>query len=84
MIGSAIALNLLFGIPLAVGVVITVLDVLVILFFQYKGFRYVESIVAGLITIIFGCFAYEIIVSQPAIAEMLGRAYSFTADNFKS
>ncbi|NOS84839.1 MAG: Nramp family divalent metal transporter [Ignavibacteria bacterium] len=71
VIGSAIALNLLFGIPLAVGVVITVLDVLVILFFQYKGFRYIESLVAGLITIIFVCFAYEIIVSKPEVAAML-------------
>lgn len=68
VIGSAIALNLLFGIPLAVGVVITVLDVLVILFFQYKGFRYIESLVAGLITVIFACFAYEIIVSKPEVA----------------
>ena len=71
VIGSAIALNLLFGIPLAVGVVITVLDVLVILFFQYKGFRYIESLVAGLITIIFACFAYEIIASKPEVAAML-------------
>jgi manganese transport protein len=71
VIGSAIALNLLFGIPLAVGVVITVLDVLVILFFQYRGFRYIESLVAGLITIIFACFAYEIIVSQPEVSAML-------------
>jgi manganese transport protein len=39
VIGSAIALNLLFGLPLAVGVVITVLDVLLILFLQHKGFR---------------------------------------------
>jgi manganese transport protein len=72
VIGSAIALNLLFGIPLVVGVLITVMDVLVILFFQYKGFRYIESIVAGLITVIFFCFAYEIIVSKPEIAAMLG------------
>src|SRR5664279_250956 len=55
VIGSAIALNLLFGIPLIIGVLITVLDVLMILFFQYKGFRYIESIVAGLITVIFFC-----------------------------
>ncbi len=72
VIGSAIALNLLFGIPIIVGVVITVLDVLVILFFQYKGFRYIESLVAGLITIIFFCFAYEIIVSKPEISALVG------------
>lgn len=67
VIGSAIALNLLFGIPLIIGVLITVVDVLVILFFQYKGFRYLEAIVAGLIAVILGCFTYEIIVSNPEI-----------------
>lgn len=72
VIGSAIALNLLFGIPLSVGVLITVMDVLVILFFQYKGFRYIESLVAGLIAIIFCCFAYEMIVSRPEFAAILG------------
>jgi len=71
VIGSAIALNLLFGIPLAVGVLITAFDVLVILFFQYKGFRYIEALVAGLINIIFWCFLYEIIVSKPDIFPML-------------
>jgi len=71
VIGSAIALNLLFGIPLTVGVVITVLDVLLILFFQYKGFRYVESVVASLILVILVCFGYEIIVSKPDIFPML-------------
>ena len=45
VIGSAIALNLLFGIPLVVGVVITAADVLLVLFMQYRGFRYVESLV---------------------------------------
>lgn len=65
VIGSAIALNLLFGLPLTWGVVLTVLDVLVVLYFQNKGFRILESIVAGLIVIIFGCFLYEIIVSNP-------------------
>ncbi|MDQ2770371.1 MAG: Nramp family divalent metal transporter [Bacteroidota bacterium] len=65
VIGSAIALNLLFGLPLAWGVVLTTLDVLVVLFFQNKGFRIIESIVAGLIALIFGCFLYEIIASHP-------------------
>lgn len=67
VIGSAIALNLLFGIPLVIGVLVTVIDVLVILLFQYKGFRYLESIVAGLIAVILTCFAYEIIVSKPDV-----------------
>lgn len=72
VIGSAIALNLLFGIPLTVGVIITALDVLIILYFQSKGFRIIESIVAGLIGIIFLCFAYEIAVSQPTIMAIMG------------
>ena len=72
VIGSAIALNLLFGLPLSWGVVLTVLDVLVVLYFQNKGFRVIESIVAGLIVIIFGCFVYEIIVSNPDYYAMLG------------
>ncbi len=65
VIGSAIALNLLFGLPLAWGVVLTILDVLVVLMLQSRGFRVLESIVGGLIVLIFGCFLYEIIVSHP-------------------
>ncbi len=65
LLGSAIALHLLFGIPMTVGVVITVLDVILILYFQGRGFRVLESIVASLILIIFVCFAYEITVSSP-------------------
>jgi manganese transport protein len=65
VIGSAIALNLLFGLPLPWGVVLTILDVLVVLLFQSRGFRVVESIVAGLSVVIFGCFLYEIILSKP-------------------
>ncbi len=65
VIGSAIALNLLFGLPLAWGVVLTTLDVLLVLFFQHKGFRLIESIVGGLIVLIFFCFLYEIVASHP-------------------
>lgn len=65
VIGSALALNLLFHIPLVIGVAITALDVLVILFFQYKGFRLIESIVASLIFVILACFTYEILASHP-------------------
>ncbi|GAB3926632.1 Nramp family divalent metal transporter [Larkinella terrae] len=72
VIGSAIALNLLFGIPLAVGVCITALDVLVLLYLQHKGFRWLESIVGALIFVILLCFAYEIILAQPAVAAVLG------------
>ncbi|GGG28639.1 divalent metal cation transporter MntH [Hymenobacter glacieicola] len=72
VIGSAIALNLLFKIPLTWGVVLTILDVMVVLLFQNKGFRVLESIVAGLIVLIFGCFLYEIIVSNPDWFGILG------------
>jgi len=71
VIGSAIALNLLFGIPLSVGVVITVIDVFLILFLQSRGFRYIESIVGGLIFIIFASFLYDIVLSKPEILPML-------------
>ncbi|MES2732159.1 MAG: Nramp family divalent metal transporter [Bacteroidota bacterium] len=72
VIGSAIALNLLFGLPLVVGVVVTVLDVLLVLLLQQKGFRLIESTVAALIAVIFFCFLYEIIVSQPSVQAIFG------------
>jgi manganese transport protein len=72
VIGSAVALNLLFRIPLVVGVILTAADVLVILYLQNKSFRYVESLVGGLIFLISGCFAYELIASSPDISAMLG------------
>jgi manganese transport protein len=62
VIGSAIALNLLFGLPLPWGVALTTLDVLLVLLLQNKGFKVIESLVAGLIFI---CFAYEIVASHP-------------------
>src|SRR6266566_3701969 len=67
VIGSAIALNLLFGIPLLVGVCITALDVLVVLFLQNKGFRYIEALVITLIAVIGGCFAWELVASRPDV-----------------
>lgn len=74
IIGSAIALNLLFGMPLLVGVCITGLDVLIVLFLQNKGFRYIEALVIALILVIGGCFAWELVVSQP---DLLGIAKGF-------
>jgi len=71
VIGSAIALNLLFGIPLVWGVCITALDVLMILFLQTKGWRYLEALVAGLVLLIGLCFGYEMIVSRPDLPELL-------------
>jgi manganese transport protein len=72
VIGSAIAINLLFGIPLTVGIIITVLDVLVLLLLQNRGFRYLEAFVAGLIFVIFCCFAYELLMAKPVIADVVG------------
>jgi manganese transport protein len=63
VIGSAIALNLLFGLPLIWGVCLTALDVLVVLFLQHKGFRYVEALVFALIVLIAGSFAVELWLS---------------------
>jgi len=71
VIGSAIAINLLFGIPLSVGIVITVLDILILLALQNRGFRYIEAFVAGLIFIISFCFIYNLALAQPQIAEVI-------------
>lgn len=65
VIGTAIALNLLFGIPLLAGVILTVADVFLILLLQSRGFRYMEALIISLIVLIGGCFAYEIILSRP-------------------
>ena len=71
VIGSAIALNLLFGIPMLLGVVITAIDVLLILLLQHKGFRYLEAFVIALVATIGLCFAFEMAWAQPAIADLL-------------
>lgn len=68
VIGSAIALNLLFHIPLVWGVCITALDVFAVLYLQNKGFRYIEALVISLILLIGGCFLLEIIFSQPSLS----------------
>src|ERR1700748_248666 len=65
VIGAAIALNLLFGLPLAWGVSLTALDVIVVLALQHRGFRYVEALVVVLILAIAGSFAVEIWLSKP-------------------
>ncbi len=65
LVGSAIALQLLFGIPLAIGVCITAVDVLMVLFLQSKGFRYIEALVITVIAVIGSCFVVELMVAQP-------------------
>src|SRR5919205_2115755 len=65
VIGTAIALNLLFGIPLAWGVGITALDVLLVLYLQNKGFRLLEALVVALVATVGLCFLFEIIAARP-------------------
>ena len=65
LVGSAIGLQLLFGIPLLWGVCITALDVMMVLFLQGKGFRYIEALVITIIAIIGGCFIAEMIFAKP-------------------
>ena len=65
VLGSAVALKLLFGLPLLAGVIITALDVLIVLALQGRGFRLIEAFVVTLILTIGGCFAYEIFFAQP-------------------
>lgn len=71
VIGSAIALNLLFKIPLALGVIITAADVFVLLLLQNKGFRYLEALIITLILTIMVSFSLELFFSQPAIIALL-------------
>src|SRR5580692_2533078 len=65
VLGSAVALKLLFGLPLLAGVLLTGLDVLLVLALQGRGFRVIEALVITLIVTIAGCFAYEIFFAQP-------------------
>jgi manganese transport protein len=67
VIGAAIALNLLFHLPLLWGVILTSLDVLIVLFLQHRGFRYVEALVVGLIVLIAGSFGIELWLSRPEL-----------------
>ncbi len=71
VVGSAIALQLLFGIPLVWGCLITAADVLAVLYLQSKGFRYIEALVVTLIATIGGCFAAELFWAKPGIAGIM-------------
>ena len=65
VVGSAVAIQLLFGLPLMVGVLITAFDVVLVLFLNSKGFRYIEAVVATLIAVISACFIAELIFARP-------------------
>ncbi len=71
VIGSAIALNLLFNIPLLLGILITTLDVMLLLLLQRKGFRVIESIIIVLMATIFLVFVFEVVVAKPEVSALL-------------
>ncbi len=72
VLGAAIGLNLLFKIPLLVGVLLTALDTLLLLWFTRLGIRVVEAFVLSLIAMIAGCFAVEIFWAQPHFSDVMG------------
>ncbi len=71
VIGTAIGLNLLFGLPLDIGIILTALDVFLILYLQKMGFRYLEAFIIALLGVITVCFAIQIVLAQPEIGPML-------------
>jgi manganese transport protein len=79
VIGTAIALNLLFGISLPVGIAITAFDVMIVLFLQNRGFRLLEALVIALIAVVGGCFVFELFISRPDLGEV-ARGFVPTAD----
>lgn len=72
IIGSGIALKLLFRIPLVIGILITAADVLILLILMKLGFRKIEAIVATLVAVILMVFAYEVVLAQPSMTGILG------------
>ena len=72
VIGTAIALNLLFGIPLIWGALITALDAFLVLYLMNRGFRALEAFIVALLLIIFVCFAIQIAAASPPVAAVMG------------
>ena len=71
LLGTAIALKLLFGLPLLAGVGVTAVDVLLILALQRRGFRLLEAFIIALLVIVAGCFAYELVLARPPLGAVL-------------
>ncbi len=71
VIGTAVALQLLFGIPLLVGAVISVLDAFIVLVLMNRGFRYLEAFIIGLLSVIAICFAVQVVAAAPPLAGIL-------------
>lgn len=79
VIGTAIGLSLLFGIPLEIGVVLTAMDVFLVLYLQNLGFRWIEAFIIALLAIITACFAVQIFLADPVWAEVI-RGFAPTTD----
>jgi manganese transport protein len=71
VIGTAIALQLLFGIPLIGGALIAALDAFLLLFLMNRGFRFLEAFVIVLLIVIASCFAIQVVAAAPSVAEIL-------------
>jgi manganese transport protein len=71
VLGAAIALNLLFGLPLLIGVLVTSADTLLLLWFQRFGIRTIEAMILGLVSVIGVCFAIEIFLAKPVFSEVV-------------
>ncbi|MCF8476070.1 MAG: Nramp family divalent metal transporter [Pseudolabrys sp.] len=72
VIGTAIALKLLFGIPLVIGALITALDAFLVLMLMNRGFRYLEAFIVALLIVIAGCFLVQILLAAPPVMAVLG------------
>src|SRR5215472_2975825 len=70
VLGAAIALKLLFGLPLVAGVLLTALDTLLVLWLSRLGIRVIEAVILSLIAIMTGCFIVELIFAHPAVHEI--------------
>ena len=83
VVGTAIGLNLLFGIPLELGVIITALDVFLILWLQRLGFRWIEAFIIALLGVIFVCFFLQIALADPEWGEVI-RGFAPTVEIVKN
>ncbi|WP_217538139.1 Nramp family divalent metal transporter [Stenotrophomonas sp. GbtcB23] len=72
VIGTAIALKLLFGLPLMMGAIITAVDVVLVLWLMHRGFRALEAFVIALLLVIFACFTVQIALAAPPLQAVLG------------
>ncbi|MGE5259591.1 MAG: Nramp family divalent metal transporter, partial [Actinomycetota bacterium] len=83
VIGTAIGLNLLFGIPLELGVILTALDVFLILAMQRLGFRYIEAFIVALLGVIAACFGIQIAMADPDWGQVI-RGFAPTVEIVKN